>query len=65
MPQKYSAVALIYPNLFAQGAKVAPLASVDTAALATSEARLHQSDVVGHQPRPRHRASQSSQFYIP
>ena len=65
MPQKYSAVALIYPNLFAQGAKVAPLASVDTAALATSEARLNQSDAVGHQPHPQHRASQSSQFCFP
>jgi uncharacterized protein involved in exopolysaccharide biosynthesis len=46
MPRKYSAEALIYPNLFAQGAKVAPLASVDAAALVSSEARLLRSDAV-------------------
>ena len=65
IPRKYLAVALIYPHRFAQGAKVAPLASVDTALLATSEARLLRSDAVDHQPHPQHRASQSSQFCIP
>jgi uncharacterized protein involved in exopolysaccharide biosynthesis len=46
MPRKYSAEALIYPNLFAQGAKVAPLASVDAAAFVTGEARLLRSDAI-------------------
>jgi hypothetical protein len=65
MPRTHAAVALICPNLFAPGAKVAPPASVDTAALVTSEARLLRSDAVGHQPHPQQRASQSSQFRIP
>jgi uncharacterized protein involved in exopolysaccharide biosynthesis len=47
MPRKYSAEALIYPNLFSreQGKAVA-LASVDAAAIVSSEARLIRSDVI-------------------
>jgi uncharacterized protein involved in exopolysaccharide biosynthesis len=49
MPRKYSAEALVYPNLFVreQGAsKVQALASVDAAALINSEARLIRSDTI-------------------
>jgi uncharacterized protein involved in exopolysaccharide biosynthesis len=46
MPRKYSAEALIYPNLFVRDAKVAALASVDAAALVNSEARLLRSDAI-------------------
>jgi uncharacterized protein involved in exopolysaccharide biosynthesis len=47
MPRKYSAEALIYPDLFyrEQGKTVA-LASVEAAALITSEARLIRSDTI-------------------
>jgi uncharacterized protein involved in exopolysaccharide biosynthesis len=47
MPRKYSAEALIYPNLFSreQGKAVA-LGSVDAAAIVTSEARLIRSDPI-------------------
>jgi uncharacterized protein involved in exopolysaccharide biosynthesis len=47
MPRKYSAEALIYPNLFSrdQGKTVA-LASVDAASIVTSEARLIRSDAI-------------------
>lgn len=47
MPRKYSAEALIYPKLFSrdQGRAVA-LASVDAAAIVTSEARLIRSDAI-------------------
>jgi len=49
MPRKYSAQALIYPNLFSRAQKneqdkVVPLASVDAAAIVTGEARLLRSD---------------------
>ena len=41
MPRKYSAEALIYPKLFSrEQEKVVALASVDAAAIVTSEARL-------------------------
>jgi uncharacterized protein involved in exopolysaccharide biosynthesis len=49
MPRKYSAEALVYPNLFLreQGTtKVQALASVDAAALINSEARLIRSDAI-------------------
>lgn len=47
MPRKYSAEALVYPNLFSrEQGKVAPLASVDAAALVSSEARLIRSDAI-------------------
>jgi uncharacterized protein involved in exopolysaccharide biosynthesis len=47
IPRKYSAEALIYPNLFSheQGKAVA-LGSVDAAAIVTSEARLIRSDPI-------------------
>ena len=47
MPRKYSAEALIYPNLFSrdQGRAVA-LASVDAASIVSSEARLIRSDAI-------------------
>ncbi len=47
MPRKYSAEALVYPNLFSreQGKAVA-LASVDGASIVTSEARLIRSDPI-------------------
>jgi uncharacterized protein involved in exopolysaccharide biosynthesis len=47
MPRKYSAEALIYPNLFSrdQGRSVA-LASIDAATIVTSEARLIRSDAI-------------------
>ena len=46
IPRKYSAEALIYPNLFSreQGKAVA-LGSVDAASIVTTEARLLRSDV--------------------
>jgi uncharacterized protein involved in exopolysaccharide biosynthesis len=49
MPRKYTAEALIYPNLFSreqknEQGKVVPLASVDAAAIVTGEARLLRSD---------------------
>jgi uncharacterized protein involved in exopolysaccharide biosynthesis len=49
MPRKYTAEALIYPNLFSREQrneqdKVVPLASVDAAAIVTGEARLLRSD---------------------
>ena len=46
IPRKYSAEALIYPNLFSQQEKTVALASVDAAAIVTSEARLLRSDAV-------------------
>jgi uncharacterized protein involved in exopolysaccharide biosynthesis len=47
MPRKYSAEALIYPTLFSrEQEKVVPLASVDAAAIVTSEARLIHSDAI-------------------
>jgi uncharacterized protein involved in exopolysaccharide biosynthesis len=47
IPRKYSAEALIYPDLFSreQGKAIA-LASVDAAAIITSEARLIRSDAI-------------------
>ena len=45
LPRKYSATALVYPNLFSdEPDKIAPLASVDAASLVNSEARLITSD---------------------
>jgi uncharacterized protein involved in exopolysaccharide biosynthesis len=45
MPRKYSAEALIYPNLFSrEQGRIVALASVDAAAIVTSEARLIRSD---------------------
>jgi uncharacterized protein involved in exopolysaccharide biosynthesis len=44
IPRKYSAEALIYPNLFSREAKVVALASVDAAPFVTGEARLIGSD---------------------
>jgi uncharacterized protein involved in exopolysaccharide biosynthesis len=45
LPRKYSATALVYPNLFSDELeKIAPLASVDAASLVNSEARLITSD---------------------
>ena len=47
MPRKYSAEALIYPNLFSrEQGKVVALASVDAASIVTSEARLIRSDAI-------------------
>jgi len=47
MPRKYSAEALIYPNLFSrEQGKVVPLATVDGAAMVTGEARLIHSDAI-------------------
>jgi uncharacterized protein involved in exopolysaccharide biosynthesis len=47
MPRKYSAEALVYPNLFSrEQGKVVALASVDAAAIVSSEARLIRSDPV-------------------
>jgi uncharacterized protein involved in exopolysaccharide biosynthesis len=47
IPRKYSAEALIYPNLFSQGQeKLVPLASIDAAAIVTGEARLIRSDAI-------------------
>jgi uncharacterized protein involved in exopolysaccharide biosynthesis len=47
MPRKYSAEAIVYPNLFSreQGRPVA-LASIDAASLVTGEARLIRSDAI-------------------
>jgi uncharacterized protein involved in exopolysaccharide biosynthesis len=49
MPRKYSAEALVYPNLFSRdqgAARGQALASVDAAALVNSEARLIRSDTI-------------------
>jgi uncharacterized protein involved in exopolysaccharide biosynthesis len=47
MPRKYSAEALIYPNLFSrEEGKAVALASVDAASMVTSEARLIRSDAI-------------------
>jgi uncharacterized protein involved in exopolysaccharide biosynthesis len=47
IPRKYSAEALIYPNLFSHKQEgVVPLASVDAATIVTSEARLIRSDAI-------------------
>ncbi|QWG14614.1 hypothetical protein KMZ29_08110 [Bradyrhizobium sediminis] len=47
MPRKYSAEALIYPNLISrEQEKVVALANVDGAALVTGEARLIRSDAI-------------------
>jgi len=47
MPRKYSAAALVYPNLFSdEQGKVVPLANVDAASIVTSEARLIASDAI-------------------
>ena len=47
IPRKYSAEALIYPNLFSQGQeKIVAFASVDAAAIVTGEARLIVSDAI-------------------
>jgi uncharacterized protein involved in exopolysaccharide biosynthesis len=47
MPRKYSAEALIYPNLFSrEQGRVVALASVEAAAIVTSEARLIRSDAI-------------------
>jgi uncharacterized protein involved in exopolysaccharide biosynthesis len=50
MPRKYSAEALVYPNLFlreqSSGIRVTALASVDANALINSEARLIRSDAI-------------------
>jgi uncharacterized protein involved in exopolysaccharide biosynthesis len=46
MPRKYSAEALIYPNLFSrEQEKIVALASVDATSFVTGEARLIRSDV--------------------
>jgi uncharacterized protein involved in exopolysaccharide biosynthesis len=64
IPRKYSAEALIYPNLFSrEQEKVVALASVDGAAMVTGEARLIRSDAVlravamrlGHDPEAKSR----------
>ena len=47
MPRKYSATALIYPNLYSQDqGKIVALASVDAASIVNGEARLIVSDVI-------------------
>ena len=46
MPRQYSAVALVYPDLFSEQQKIVPLASVDAASIVTSEARLIVSDAI-------------------
>ncbi len=47
MPRKYSAEALIYPNLFSrEQEKAVALASVDAASIVSSEARLIRSDAI-------------------
>ena len=46
MPRQYSAVALVYPDLFSEQQKTVPLASVDAASIVTSEARLIVSDAI-------------------
>jgi uncharacterized protein involved in exopolysaccharide biosynthesis len=44
LPRKYSAEALIYPNLLSEQGKAVALASVDAAAVVTGEARLIRSE---------------------
>ena len=45
MPRKYSAEALIYPNLFSrEQEKIVALASIDATSFVTGEARLLRSD---------------------
>lgn len=46
MPRQYSAVALVYPDLFSEQQKIVPLASVDAALIVSSEARLIASDAI-------------------
>src|SRR5882672_2034194 len=47
MPRQYSAVALVYPNLYSdEKGKIVPLASVDAASIVTGEARLIVSDAI-------------------
>ena len=46
MPRQYSAVALVYPDLFSEQQKIVPLASIDAASIVTSEARLIVSDAI-------------------
>ena len=46
MPRQYSAVALVYPDLFSEQQKIVPLASVDAASIVSSEARLIVSDAI-------------------
>ena len=47
IPRKYSAEALIYPNLFShEQEKLVAFASVDAAAIVTGEARLIRSDAI-------------------
>jgi len=50
MPRQYSAVALVYPNLYSdekgERGKVVALASVDAASIVTGEARLIVSDAI-------------------
>jgi uncharacterized protein involved in exopolysaccharide biosynthesis len=46
MPRQYSAVALVYPDLFSEQQKIVPLASVDAASIVTTEARLIVSDTI-------------------
>ena len=46
MPRQYSAVALVYPDLFSEQQKIVPLASVDAASIVSSEARLIASDAI-------------------
>ena len=59
LPRRYSAEALVYPNLLShEQGKVVPLASVDGATIVTGEARLIRSDAIlrevakrlGHDP---------------
>jgi uncharacterized protein involved in exopolysaccharide biosynthesis len=60
MPRKYSAEAIIYPNLFSRDGKIVALASVDAAPFVTGEARLLGSDAflravakrLGQDPNP-------------
>lgn len=47
IPRKYSAEALIYPNLLSSdGGKAVPVASVDASAIVAGEARLIRSDAI-------------------
>jgi uncharacterized protein involved in exopolysaccharide biosynthesis len=46
MPRQYSAVALVYPDLFSEQQKVAPLATIDATSIVSSEARLIVSDAI-------------------
>jgi uncharacterized protein involved in exopolysaccharide biosynthesis len=69
MPRKYSAEAIIYPNLFSREGKIAALASVDAAPFVTGEARLISSDSflravakrLGQDPKPTTSSSWSTQ----